>query len=443
MRSGTRSPDASAKRGLTAVSGRFFAVAIGAIAGVIAARTIGPADWGVYAVVVAVVTTTSTLGQLSIHVAHISLWSEVENKAALAANALVIGLVCGGFAAVAAWAFVVGRGSTVVPESAHGLFAVALVLVPLLVVLAFSNNLLFLHDRIGSVTLGFVIAAAVQAILVVTLATTGRLTIRWVLIAWSATVAIPLAVALVALRPRLRMFDRRLAFRTARTGMRYQFWIASQFLLFRSDVLLLSLMTNQRSVGLYAVAVSVGEMIFLACSVLAQLALPKQVVGTKQARAEMTARVVRLNALCAVLVTGVLVAVGPFAIPLVYGDAYTASVAPFAALLPGIMALAALNSVSPYMVGLEHPFIIAAMTFAALTVNVIANLLLIPHLGATGAAISSSVAYGVLAIAELTWFSRDSAIGWRDLLPGRDDIRQIRVDLRRLVTRTADPLPSP
>jgi O-antigen/teichoic acid export membrane protein len=113
-------------------------------------------------------------------------------------------------------------------------------------------------------------------------------------------------------------------------------------------------------------------------------------------------------------------------IPLLFGREFAAASLPLLFLIPGVVATAAANPVSAHLMGTGRPVFGAAAAAVNLTVNVVANLALIPVLGASGAALASTLSYSASAVVLLVVFKRLNSVPLRQMLvPTSDDLRQV------------------
>jgi O-antigen/teichoic acid export membrane protein len=242
-------------------------------------------------------------------------------------------------------------------------------------------------------------------------------------------VVTPLAVLVPAARPRLRHWHAPLARQAVGRGLRYHLGLASLFLLFRSDILILDGMTSRVAVGLYSLAVSLAELTRVVTDAIAQIALPGQLGTDHDGAAAATMRATRLTTLVALLSIGLLCATAPFLVPFVYGPSFRGSVPPLLGLAPGLLALGATRPIGAFLLRLDRPMLASAMSVAALGVNVTLNLVLVPGYGVLGSAVASSVAYAGLAALQTAWFLRATGASVRDLLPGPADLEFARARL--------------
>jgi O-antigen/teichoic acid export membrane protein len=405
---------------------------LGALSGIVIARELQPQGRGAYYVIATIATITISVGHLSIEQSHVWLWSRAVDRRSLAANSLVLGLVVGALAAVAA-ALIVGMlGPQVIPVAGYGWLAMALAAIPFAMAVLYLNNILVLRSRVQVVNTGALLGGSLQCGGLLLIGAMSTLSPGEVIALWVLSVTVPLAVLLRAERPRLGHWDRSLARRAMDRGLRYHLGLASLFLLFRSDILILDGLTTTAAVGLYSLAVSLAELTRLVTDAIAQIALPRQLDTDDRGAAAATLGVTRLSAVVALASVGLMCAAAPPLIPIVYGTSFRGSVPSLLALAPGLLALGATRPIGAFLLRLDRPMLASAMSIAALVVNVALNLVLVPVYGIVGSAVASSIAYAALAALQTVWFLRAIGASPRDLLPGPEEAAYVRSRLARL-----------
>ncbi|MGI8330311.1 lipopolysaccharide biosynthesis protein [Actinomadura scrupuli] len=399
--------------------------AVSGVMAIVIARTLGPQGRGGYAVLVTIAATAVTLGHLSIDASHTSLWANARARdfAAIATNSLLFGVVAGTLAAAASAIAVVALGPGIVPVPGYGMLALALLAIPCNLTVFYLNTVLVLRERIEAVNWSGVLAVCVPCVLLLVLAALGHPTLGSVVGLWTLSAAVPLAVLIPAVRPRLRDRDLALARRALGIGLRYHIGSTSLFLLLRADILILNAFAPAAAVGLYAVAVTLVELTRVGADAIAQVILSEQMDGDHDIAAALTARITRLNVLLAVGSTGLMCAAAPLLIPVVYGAAFGASVGPLLGLAPGLIALSLTRMISAFLLRLNRPVLRSGTAVVALVVNVALNLLLIPRYGIMGCAVASSVSYCALAGLYVLWFRKATGTPVRRLVPGRAELR--------------------
>lgn len=197
------------------------------------------------------------------------------------------------------------------------------------------------------------------------------------------------------------------------------------FVLVRLDLLLVNALVGADDAGQYSIAAYIAEGLVMVPIVIGINLLPRI---AKTSGSEMSAGVLRLvvviyGSLCLLSAPGAMIG-----IPLLFGDSYHDAIALYLWILPGILALGLLNSLSVHYFVRGYPPALIGAWVGALVGNVVLNLILLPEWGVVAAPILSSVAYVLVLVAHLRMFAAEAG-GYRAVVPG---MRDIRVLLRRL-----------
>lgn len=176
-------------------------------------------------------------------------------------------------------------------------------------------------------------------------------------------------------------------------------WLS--FLHLRADQYLVNRLLGSHALGLYGVAVSLGEAITQVPGMLGMVIFPLA-AGSSDAQRAARHTLRRTMALMVAL-GAVMVPLGmaaPALVRLLFGEAFLGAAPLVRAFLPAVVFLSALLLVNNHISGLGYPSFQIFATALALALNVAVNLALLPRVGVVGAAIASSVSYGVwLALA--------------------------------------------
>lgn len=179
-------------------------------------------------------------------------------------------------------------------------------------------------------------------------------------------------------------------------------------LLYRSSLYLLAGFLQPEDVAYYGVAVSLAGMIWYIPDSVGTVLFPALSSTQREVAHRFTTVVCRQTLLITTLLATVLFAVSGVLIPFVYGRTYARAIEPLLVLVPGVVLITSYKVVVRNFTSrnrLSMPIITAA---AGLALNIGLSLILIPRYGIVGAAISSTVAYSVSAVALLGAFLRDS-----------------------------------
>jgi len=58
----------------------------------------------------------------------------------------------------------------------------------------------------------------------------------------------------------------------------------------------------------------------------------------------------------------------------------------------------------------------------AAVVNIAGNVILVPHMGISGAALASTISYSLLSAILIRYYLRETGVSWTVLVPSRDDL---------------------
>jgi O-antigen/teichoic acid export membrane protein len=179
------------------------------------------------------------------------------------------------------------------------------------------------------------------------------------------------------------------------------------FLNHRADVFFLSACRGPGDVGIYTLAVSFSQLILLVSAAFAQPLLPQVSAGADTSEmAETAARICRLYLVLSVVAAAFLALAVPPLLPLVFGRAFGASMVPLLILLPGVVAFGFVNILISYFAGIGRGSLNFVISVISVIVTLAGNAWLTPRLGAIGAALVSTVAYGLAAVLSAFSFRR-------------------------------------
>jgi len=205
-----------------------------------------------------------------------------------------------------------------------------------------------------------------------------------------------------------------------RRGWLGQISAVAYFLLLRLDQGLLEHYRGAAEVGVYSVAVYLGEMLWLLPGALTPLLVHSSAAKASDPERDRTAaRAVRLGILVT-LAAGVplLFLVDPL-LSLLSGGQYAEAAPAFKALLPGIVLFAPGAVLAGDFIGRGKPHWNTQASGLTVVVNVVIGVQLIPEYGAVGAAWSSTIAYACGSFVMLARFRRATKMSLRGLLLGR------------------------
>jgi O-antigen/teichoic acid export membrane protein len=218
---------------------------------------------------------------------------------------------------------------------------------------------------------------------------------------------------------------------TWRFGVRAWLGSLATYLGFRLDQVLMGFMSTRAELGLYAVAVNAAEIPLYVPQSVSNTLLPIVAADEGERRQARAIRVYRLVTLLTLALVLAGMAAGPFLIPFAFGDAFEGSVSPFLWLLPGAVGFVASSIFSAALAATSAPGLSSVGPAATLVVGLALDVVLIPRLGADGAAIASTAGFIAGGAAAVLAFRKTAPLRWTDLLPRRHDVSEALATIRR------------
>ncbi|HEV2912828.1 MAG TPA: oligosaccharide flippase family protein [Pyrinomonadaceae bacterium] len=389
------------------VAARLLMTANSVIAGVIVARLLGAEGLGALAVVNVTVALALQIGSAGLPSANTYFIArDRRNLKPVWANTLAFALAAGSALALLIIALAALRPG-LFGNVAFRLVAIAAVSVPPQLVTLLGLNIFLGLNRIGRFNI--LDAAAqlftlVNVLLALVLFRAGLAT----LVSLNTAAALLVSLLMVwmisrllrehggdadagAFRPEARLFKG-----MARYGLKVHISVVAAMLIFRADLMIVNHFRGTAEAGVYAVASQVAMMLMLLPGIIGTLLMPRA-ASEGDGRGELTMRATRHTAFVMLFIC-LLTVPAAFALPLLYGAPFADATAQLLILLPGV-----------YLVGVEAvlvqhfnstglPTAIPVFWLITLVINIALNVALVPHFGARGAAIASTLSYALIFI---------------------------------------------
>jgi O-antigen/teichoic acid export membrane protein len=208
------------------------------------------------------------------------------------------------------------------------------------------------------------------------------------------------------------------------------------YLNYRVDEILVASMLPVAQLGFYSIAVGMVERIWIVPGAVATALLPH--LTNSRERDPKTAAIIARHVMLWVGAGCLLLFVAAgWIVRFLYTNEFAPAVAPLRWLLPGIFTLSIGKVLVAELLAQEKPrYTIYASTLAAIA-NVLANVLLIPRMGISGASLASSISYTLLSAVLIWYYLRETGVGWTELIPRPQDIRVYFAALRSFRGNTA------
>jgi O-antigen/teichoic acid export membrane protein len=219
-------------------------------------------------------------------------------------------------------------------------------------------------------------------------------------------------------------FDWELARTMSAYGFRVYVSIVLSYMIVRFDLLLVNGYLGSKEAGLYGVAATIADGMFVIPTVIALNLFPRVARGdpTKASAEVFRSIAVLYGLLCLVTV--------PLAGPVIrvfFGESYSGATSLYYWLLPGIYAYGMVTILSGHFAGRGFPRAAIVFWVSGFALNVVLNVLFLPGRGAWVAALTSSVTYAVLLALHIWLFAREAG-SYGVLRPRvREVVRFVRV----------------
>ncbi len=184
----------------------------------------------------------------------------------------------------------------------------------------------------------------------------------------------------------------------------------------RMDQFILWILATSASLGLYGLAVTISELLWMLPDSMSFVLFNKIAAeSNEQRRIELTLTVHRVMFHTMLVLSIVLGAAGAWLIPILLPQ-FSDAVLPLALLLPGTVAMTSVKVIPKYFGAIGLPGRSSAIAVAGTVVSAPLYLTMIPLWQGLGAAIASSITYVAMALVAVWLFRRRTSIGILSLL---------------------------
>jgi len=169
-----------------------------------------------------------------------------------------------------------------------------------------------------------------------------------------------------------------------------------QFFNYRLDMFFVNFFLGPAGVGIYTVSVSLAELLWYLPNAVGFVIFPKSASSQPEVMNLFVPRVFRITLILTALGAIGLVFLGKHFIQWIFSPLFDSAYFPMVVLLPGVVLLGGAKVLSNDLAGRGYPQYNSINAGVAAILTVILDLVLIPSYGVMGAAIASSIAYGVI-----------------------------------------------
>jgi O-antigen/teichoic acid export membrane protein len=306
-----------------------------------------------------------------------------------------------------------GPATVLLPNLSASQFVFAALAIPAEMLFAIGLFALLGRGAVAAYSGIRLVRAGVLVALIATAVALARLSLDLVLVINLFTLAVT-GVALLVAANRIRILGGRpsaeLLAEQLRFGTRALPGTLAERLQFRADSFLLNILVGVRATGIYSVTSGLAETLWYVPNALGLVMLSRAVDPHADA-GRIAATLTRVTIALTVVLAIPTFLIGPRLVRLVYGSTFTDAGVALRLILPGVVAYSIVAVLSRYLTGRGRPGTTTMIMLVGLAANVAANLVLIPRLGINGAALASSISYGLTAVLALVLFRRASGRG--------------------------------
>ena len=377
---------------------RVFLILINAVNTILIARLLGPDGRGQYAVAIAI----SAIGAqvLSLGLQSANTYFVAQDRSLLerlTSNSLALGAAVSVFGAVAFGVFSLVPAASPLPL---GLTALAIATVPPTLL---TLNLRYLLLGIGEVrpfNLIDLVAGVSGVVMTLALALSGAATPASLLAVAIAVGAIGVLIAARGLRPHVGPIPRpsaELLRRCGAYGFRIYLTTGFGLLVLKSDLLVVQFELGSESSGLYSVASSIADLLWILPSVVGAILFPRlTAMADLPQRWRLTLRTTGYTLAAFVPILALTAVVAPIAIRIMFGSDFEPAASSLRILCAAVLFYGTTSVFSQFLAARGLPWIVVAIWGTGFALNLVLNLILVPPMGIDGAAVASLIAYAAV-----------------------------------------------
>lgn len=205
------------------------------------------------------------------------------------------------------------------------------------------------------------------------------------------------------------------------------------FLLYRLDYWYVEYWCSPGELGNYIQVSKLGQLFFILPTILAGAVFPLTAGGKKEEVNQLLASFSRIILLLYVSACGILAICGHWFFPAVFGKSFSEMYIPFLLLVPGILSLSGLFTLTAYYAGKNRISVNIYGTLFALAVLIAGDSIFIPRYGIYAAALVSSISYIVYQVYVLMVFKKEYGTPVSDFfIPRRSDWATLKQVISRI-----------
>ena len=413
---------------LTTLSTRLVVAVLALISSILLARLLGPEGRGLFALIQLLPELILTFGLLGFDQAYaVYAGLEPERRQTLLWQSVIISIIVGGIASISSSCFII-FGAPGFESLIHGvlwLYILPLVIIPVRMIITYWQAILRGMNQIlliNAIELGSKMFSVLFIILIVGLL---ELNVAGVV---SIDVAISLGTIIFLLFIFRSMnvwgkpsFDWVLWKKVGRFSLPVYLGTVMSYFNYRIDQLFVAIMLPPAKLAFYVLAVSLAEQMWILTGAVNTALLP-HLTNSKKRDPVLCATIARHVMVWTGIACCLLFLLAKVLVQLMYSNDFIETVAPLQWLLPGVFTLSIGKVLVSELLIREKAQVTIWIAIIAAFINITGNLLLIPYMGISGAALASTISYTLVSILVIWLFVRETGVPARMLIPQRGDL---------------------
>ncbi len=422
---------------------------------IVVARTLGPEGKGQLALLILVPTTLMALGDLGIRQSTVYILAGGKHSLDHVVSAVVV-------AAVALGVLLLGVASLlfrVLDDSflqgvERGPFYLIVSFLPAMLIVRYVLSVLRGLDRPQVANILLIFQGLVYFSLLAVLFFLLGAAIEWAVIAYVAGHFLAAILGLWILwakqgwRPRPSL-DRATFRALVFNGAQVSVILILGFLNRKISIYLVNGQLGTVDVGLFVVAVSIAEMVWIFPDAVGTILFPLVSSQSDKESNQTTPQMTRLTLIVTTVMALAVWIISRPLIPVVFGASFAAAVEPLGILLPGVVLLSVHKVIWRDMMGRGRPLLSGFSRGLTLVILVSLFYLLAPRMGLAGVAIATTSSYAAGTLVMIVVFTRYTGVSWTSLvIPQVGDFKLLahslqgfigvaRVRINRLMTQAS------
>jgi O-antigen/teichoic acid export membrane protein len=379
---------------------------------IVIARVLGPSGKGAYSLILLVSTLLFILGNLGINISNVYFGGKQKYSwAEIASNSLILALALGFSIATAFLTYFFVFQPSFLKGLEPRCIVLATLVLPFNFLSMYFSYILLGQNRIMDFNLVGLLSSCTLLALIFLILFAFKGEVFGAILAAAGAALITAIVCILLVRRVTKItwsFSPALFKDSLKFGVKGYLGNVIQFLNYRLDMLLVNFFLSVAFVGYYTVAVSFAEALWYFPGAVGTVIFARTPgISTEEAN-RSTPKVYRNTLFLTILAAVALFILSKSVVLLLFGPAFLPAIQPLKILLPGVVALGSTKVLTNEIAGRGRPIINTIAAGVSLIINISLNILLIPTMGISGAALASTISYSVTSVIVFIAFIRIS-----------------------------------